>query len=133
VEKPVVGPEAPITNTITNASSLPRSITDPNEDVIERGDWVQRLTDHVYTQRHASRYNVLTIHTNIDYHFLPEGVVERFNFTYANRKTGQVIPYETVVFRSGHLTRLGDGGYINWCFEGNFERMDNFVVFKDVA
>jgi hypothetical protein len=132
-EKQSVGPEPPSNNTNTGASYLPRSITDSDEDVIDRGDWVQRLTDHVYTQRHASRYNVLTIHTNIDYHFRPEGVIEQFNLTYANRKTGQIIPYETVVFRNGHLTRLGDGGYINWCFEGNFDRMDNFVVFKSIG
>ena len=112
---------------------LPSSITDPDHNAIDRGEWLRRLTDQVYIQRHTGRYNVLTIHTSIDYRFAPKGIVERFAVEYNGEKEDRVIPFEVVVFRKGNLTRFGDGGYLNWCFEGNFERMDNFVVFKNIT
>jgi hypothetical protein len=116
----------------TKNEELPRSITQSNEDSIDRGEWVRRLTCHIYAQRHGSRYNVLTIHTRIAHEFTPEGVVERFFLTYTNSKTAQDIPYDVVVFRKGKLKRFGDGGYINWCFEGNFDRLDDVVTFNEI-
>ncbi|KAI9770185.1 MAG: hypothetical protein M1839_003251 [Geoglossum umbratile] len=110
---------------------LPQSVTRSDEGSIGRDDWVQRLTHHVFAERHGGRYNVLTIHMNIDHLFKPDGVVERFSLTYANPKEAQVIPYDVIVFRRGYMWRFGDGGYINWCFEGNFDRFDNFVTFKE--
>ncbi|KAI9765615.1 MAG: hypothetical protein M1840_007304 [Geoglossum simile] len=111
---------------------LPQSITQSDGVPIGRDDWVQRLTHHVFAERHGGRYNVLTVHTDIDHRFAPEGVVERLSLYYINSKKDQVIPYDVIVFRKGTMLRLGDGGYINWCFEGNFERLDNFVTFKEL-
>lgn len=113
--------------------SLPQSIVEPDVDSIDRANWVIRLTHHVYDARHGRRYNVLTINTDIDYHFAPTGVVERLSVKYNESRRGRVIPYEVVVFRRGHLVRLGDGGYINWCFEGNFERAEDCVTFNDIT
>lgn len=112
---------------------LPRSITNSNEESVDRVIWVQRLTDHVFRQRHGRRFNVLTLHTKVWHRFLPEGIVERLPVTYTNSKTLQVIHYEVTVFQNGNMTLLGDGGYINWCFEGNFDRMDNHVQFNPIT
>jgi hypothetical protein len=110
--------------------ALPRRITNSNEESVDRVVWVQRLTDHVFRQRHSGRYNVLTVNTKVWHRFLPEEVVERMPVTYTNSKTLQVIHYEVCVFQKGTMTLLGDGGYINWCFEGNFNRMENHVEFN---
>jgi hypothetical protein len=60
-------------------------------------------------------------------------MVERLPVTYTNSKTLQMIHYEVTVFQQGSMTLLGDGGYINWCFEGNFNRMDNYVEFNPIT
>ncbi len=39
--------------------------------------------------------------------------------------------YEIYVFKRGHFTLLGDGGYINWHFAGNYKRDENRVEFYD--
>ena len=109
-------------------SPLPPSIV--NAVNIDRGDWVQRLTAHMYNVRHSGRYNVLTIHTKIDFHFAPKGVVERIPSFYTDTNKKAVIPFETIVFEQGDLVRLGDGGFVNWCFHGNFKRDDNVVKFN---
>jgi hypothetical protein len=112
---------------------LPQWVLEPDEGTIDRAEWVQRITDHVFNARHGQRYNVLTIHTNIDFHFVPTGVVERIPVTYNDIKKTRFIPYEIIVFQRGSLVRLGDGGYINWCFSGNFDREGEFVTFKDIT
>lgn len=60
-------------------------------------------------------------------------MVERLPVTYTNSKTLQMINYEATVFQNGNMTLLGDGGYINWCFEGNLDRMDNYVEFNPIT
>lgn len=37
--------------------------------------------------------------------------------------------YEIWVFEQGTFDKVGDGGYINWCFSGNFNRNGNHVDF----
>ena len=111
---------------------LPEFIIRPDTSSMDRGDWVQRLTHHVFAQRHARRFNVLTIHTNIDYNFAPSGLLERMSVEYQDAVKARIIPYEVIVFQRGQLVRLGDGGYDNWCFQGNFDRTDEFVTFKDI-
>ncbi|KAI9735881.1 MAG: hypothetical protein M1834_001346 [Cirrosporium novae-zelandiae] len=110
---------------------LPRYITNSDEDTISRSQWVIRLTSYVHTQRYGKRYNVATLHTTVNHHFAPEGVVERISLKYVETNKARLVPYECVVFRKGSLAWLGDGGYINWCFLGNFVRMGNFVTFED--
>ncbi|KAG0631556.1 hypothetical protein M758_1G262000 [Ceratodon purpureus] len=38
--------------------------------------------------------------------------------------------FQVYVFKSGKFTLQGDGGYINWCFKGNYTRNDKNVTFK---
>lgn len=126
-EKTISGPSPP------TGHPLPQSIINSDEDILDRGDWVQRLTSHVYSDRHAGKFNVLTIHTKIDHHFMPQGVVEKLSLTYTNSEKSEVIPYDIFVFRTGYLLRLGHGGYLNWCFEGKFDKHDNQVVFNEIV
>jgi hypothetical protein len=41
--------------------------------------------------------------------------------------------YEVQVFDSGTFTAVGDGGYLNWCFGGNYERNGNTVTFNSIV
>jgi len=96
---------------------------------------VSRLTSHVCHTRHAGRFNVLVFNTAVERYFIPEGVVEQFLVVYdstkESAKVGKVT-YEVTVFRKGHLVNLGDGGFINWCFEGNFERVGMSAIFAEI-
>lgn len=40
--------------------------------------------------------------------------------------------YEIYAFTSGTFTLQTDGGFINWCFGGNFNRDGNNVTFFDI-
>ncbi|WPG97941.1 Hypothetical protein R9X50_00072400 [Acrodontium crateriforme] len=40
--------------------------------------------------------------------------------------------YEIFAFTSGTFTLQGDGGFINWCFDGNFNRDGNNVTFFEI-
>ncbi|KAI9656801.1 MAG: hypothetical protein M1821_003440 [Bathelium mastoideum] len=96
-----------------------------------RADWTQRLTGHIYDDRYSRRYNVITVNTEIDYEFAPEEVIDIYQTTYSDPGRG-IIHYESTVFKRGYFIRLGDGGYINWCFQGNYDRNANAVQFKDI-
>ncbi len=39
--------------------------------------------------------------------------------------------YEIYVFKRGHFTLLGDGGYINWHFAGNYKRYKKRIIFYE--
>jgi hypothetical protein len=41
--------------------------------------------------------------------------------------------YEVQIFDSGTFTLVGDGGYLNWCFGGNYDRNGNFVQFNPIS
>lgn len=89
---------------------------------IERAAWVLRMTRHVFTDRHEGRYNVVVINNDLEYRFQPEAVVEKFLIKFHNSKRPWTVPYSVVVFDRGTLLNLGDGGDINWDWQGNFTR-----------
>lgn len=103
-----------------------------NEHRVGRGDWVQIMHSHVHDTRHGKKYNTLIFNTAVERQFFPEGVIEQFTVNYDNCKENSTIEYEVTVFRKGSLISLGDGGYINWCFDGNFERLGKTVEFFEV-
>jgi len=123
--KPVLGIDASLEDLIP-----------ADEHRISRGDWVTRLASHVCRTRHTSRFNVLVFNKAVERYFVPEGVVEQFNVVYdsvnESPHVGKVT-YEVTVFRKGHLVNLGDGGYINWCFEGNYERVGMGATFHEIG
>ncbi|OQV05469.1 hypothetical protein CLAIMM_10202 [Cladophialophora immunda] len=47
--------------------------------------------------------------------------------------SGSVLTYSCYVFDSGPFVLQGDGGYLNWCFAGNFIRNGNNVNFSPLS
>ncbi|KAL8917760.1 MAG: hypothetical protein Q9172_005697 [Xanthocarpia lactea] len=89
---------------------------------VERGTWVLRMVCYMFSERHKGQHNVVVINDELEYYFKPENVVERFVVEYKNSKRPWVVPYSVVVFRQGTLLNRGDGGDINWDWQGNFTR-----------
>lgn len=46
---------------------------------------------------------------------------------------GYVERYETYVFEYGEFALVGEGGYENWSFDGNYTQEDNHVVFNGIS
>ena len=110
-----------------------QAILPANADTVSRGDWVIRLARYFQT-RHAEQYNVLVINAAIDkvLNIDEEDVVETFQTVYASRTKDAAVTYDVHVFRKGTLVNLGDGGYINWCFSGNYDRTGMSVRFSEI-
>lgn len=110
---------------------LPESVTRSDADFLDRADWVLRMTHHVFSERHKGSHNVIVINDKLEYHFHAQGIVERFLINYKIKSRSGFVPYAVVVFREGSLVNMGDGGDINWDWQGNFDRSGNRVlVFK---
>lgn len=108
-------------------SALPDSVTRSDVDFIDRAAWVLRLTHHVFSERHKGNHNVLVINDNLEYQFDAQGIQERSLINYRKSKGG-LVPYAVVVFREGTLVNMGDGGDMNWDWQGNFIRSGNRVL-----
>lgn len=115
-------------------AELPPSVTRSDQHLIGRDAWVLRMTHHVFEERHHSRYNVLVVNNDLEYHFSAEGVVEEFVVKYNESKhrlptvTTKVVPYRIIVFNEGSMVNMGDGGDVNWDWQGNFVRSGTKVV-----
>lgn len=135
-EKPDKQPEennrADRTTSIQSSTSgLPETITRSVEDHIARSAWVLRLCHHVFTERHQSRYNVVVINNELEYHFNANGTVERFVVKFYQRQSPRMVPYDVLVFREGTIVSRGDGGDVNWDWMGNFVRNGTkLLIFK---
>lgn len=68
--------------------------------------------------------NVMVVHGSHDQNF----VDEVHSHHELDIIVGGTIGYEIYVFTSGDFTLHSDGGYINWCFMGNFQRGDGGYV-----
>ncbi|TKA78352.1 hypothetical protein B0A49_01234 [Cryomyces minteri] len=107
---------------------LPDSITASDAHLIDRAAWVLRMTHHVFQERHHGLHNVVVINKELEYHFTADGIVESFSVDYFEPPKSRVVPYEIVVFREGLLINMGDGGDINWDWQGNFTRSGNKML-----
>lgn len=124
-EKPGSDPLEPYIE--QNRTTLPDHVIRSD---IERAAWVLRITRHVFSERHKGHHNVVVINNKLEYHFKPENEVERFLIEYKNSKRPWIVPYSVVVFRQGTLLNMGDGGDINWDWQGNFTRSgDRLLTF----
>lgn len=111
--------------------ALPESVTRSDVDLIDRADWVLRMTRHVFSERHEGSHNVIVINDKLKYQFDAVGILERFLINYHSKTRAGLVPYAVVVFREGILVNMGDGGDINWDWQGNFIRSgNNMLVFK---
>lgn len=121
-DPPLEAPAAPAKVIQSSSSELPETITRSVEDLIDRSAWVLRLSNHVFTERHQSRHNVVVINNELEYHLNVKDTVERFVVKFYQQGKQKMVPYEVVVFKEGTLINMGDGGDINWDWMGNFER-----------
>lgn len=111
--------------------TLPESVTRSDVDFIDREAWVQRMTHHVFSERHKGSHNVIVINDNLKYQFDAQGILERFLISYYSDSRAGRVPYAVVVFREGMLVNMGDGGDINWDWQGNVIRSGNkMLTFK---
>lgn len=124
--------EATISQSADLSKGLPDHITAPflgssDNNQIDRANWVRRATDYVFNDRHRAKYNVLTINDDLEYHLNVGEILEEFR---VKQKTpaGKTVPFRIVVFNEAELVNFGDGGYINWCFEGWFTRTGKGTV-----
>lgn len=110
---------------------LPKSVTRSDADFIDRAGWVLRMTHHVFSDRHNGSHNVIVINDKLKYTFHAKGILERFLINYHSKSIAGLVPYAVVVFREGTLINMGDGGDINWDWQGNFIRRGNMeLAFK---
>ncbi|KAI1111761.1 hypothetical protein F5Y14DRAFT_424359 [Nemania sp. NC0429] len=99
---------------------FPKSIKSSDTDTISRAEWVNRLTLYTYRSRHDSSHNVLVINNDLEYQLNVTGVVEDRQVIY--KGLSRTVPFRVVVFNRGTVLNLGDGGFINWEFIGNYKR-----------
>lgn len=111
--------------------TLPEPVTRSDVDFIDRAAWVQRMTHHVFSERHKGSHNVIVINDKLKYTFHAKGILERFLINYYSKSIAGLVPYAVVVFTEGTLLNMGDGGDINWDWQGNFIRTGNkLLAFK---
>lgn len=111
--------------------ALPDSVTRSDADIIERAAWVLRMTHHVFSERHKGSHNVIVINDKLKYKFYAEGILESFLINYHSKNMAGLVPYSVVVFREGTFLNMGDGGDINWDWQGNFFRSgDKLLAFE---
>jgi len=86
-----------------------------NDQSVDREKATQRIADH-FTRSFANK-NCIVCHSSHvqSLNGMIRGHIE------LPKKMG-TIGYEIYVFDDGEFTNLGDGGYINWAFAGNFVR-----------
>lgn len=111
--------------------ALPESVTRSDVDFIDRAAWVLRMNHHVFSERHKGSHNVVVINDKLKYQFDAQGILERLLINYHRKSRAGIVPYAVVVFREGILVNMGDGGDINWDWQGNFiRRGNNVLIFK---
>jgi hypothetical protein len=72
----------------------------------------------------GGRYNIMVINTKLNYSLDLKGVVG--DVTYHHSTYG----YRVLVFESGTVVNRGDGGWINWGFQGVWNRDGGTVNFS---
>ena len=72
------------------------------------------------------QHNVMVIYTK---HSLSEMEACTHSEITMRGPLGWPVAMQVYVFKSGIIENLGDGGYINWAFDGNWERSGQSVKF----
>ena len=103
-----------------NGVQIADAIAGIEED--NRGDFTQKVVD-VADDNDGGDYNVVIMN-------LSQGYDERLSGTrfYANVRYDSV-NYGVWIAEGGEFENTGDGGYINWAFQGQFDRDGNTVKF----
>ncbi|MEH2436831.1 MAG: hypothetical protein V7K25_21760 [Nostoc sp.] len=86
-------------------------------DNSDRGAFTDNLVETAYFNL-GQHYNVLTV--NLSQHPQTGGLNDIVFYGSASYKDGTI--FGIYGFKSGEFTHEGDGGYINWAFQGSFTR-----------
>lgn len=83
-----------------------------------REGFVKNLMETTFYEA-GQKYNVMVCNLNQDYQDAFNNVVFYASAVYPS----DGVTFGIWAFRDGEFTLNGDGGYINWAFRGNFERV----------
>ena len=110
-EPPSVGANVDI-----DVNGIVKSITDAVSSAQNRGGFVKGALETAFNGA-KRRHNVMVFNLNGGYDASGlQGVRDFHVYTYSG------IPYGVWIFKSGTFVNQGDGGFINWAFEGRFTR-----------
>lgn len=74
--------------------------------------------------KNGGRYNVMVINNKLNYSLDLRGVVGDVTYNH------NVYGYRVLIFESGTVVNRGDGGWINWGFQGVWNRNGGTVTFS---
>ncbi|KIW86698.1 uncharacterized protein Z519_12684 [Cladophialophora bantiana CBS 173.52] len=94
-----------------------------------RSSWTQVQVGDL-TSKNPGK-NVMVVFTKHDASGLVNSTMTIRECTCPN--SGSVLTYSCYVFDSGPFVLQGDGGYLNWCFAGSFNRNGNNVTFNKLS
>ena len=119
---PILTNPAGAKSPVSPEASLSLDINKVGEDIANainsaenRDAFVKDVRNKVY-YRFDQKYNVMVFNLNQDHWHDLEGGVHYESADYHG------IPYGVWVFEGGKFQNKGEGGYINWAFEGDFGR-----------
>jgi hypothetical protein len=97
------------------------------EDKEKRNRWTPKFVESIAKSNPG--YNVLLIHTK---HVANLTGVQYQGPSPFKISAEEEIEYTLYVFDAGTVELQGDGGFLNWAFEGNFTRNGNLVEFHTI-
>ena len=98
-----------------------------NEVSEKREEFIQRTIKHWQTAK--PDYNVMVLNNKVSHDVtIKDGVHMHVEIP---RKPSGTHGFDVYVFKSGTITRHGDGGNMNWGFAGKFERDGETVKFSE--
>lgn len=111
-----------------DANGLVRDVASAIRGKSNRAACVKAMREAAYS-RARQRANVMVFNLNQNYR-------KRLNKAVFKRFSCAGISYGLWVFRSGTFVNKGDGGYINWAFDGRWKRIGRgkkTVVFRPIV
>lgn len=111
-----------------NVNSLYRKVSSAIRGQRNRAACVKAMREAAYTSA-RQRANVMVFNLNQNYR-------KRLNKVVFRRFSCAGVSYGLWVFRSGTFINKGDGGYINWAFDGRWKRIGRdkkTVVFRPIT
>ena len=98
-----------------SAAQLGKDISDTVKTSQNREGFVKGMMEKAAFAA-GSKYNVMVFNMSQSYDKRINGV------KYFKQVNYQEVPYGVWIFKDGDFTNKGDGGFINWAFNGNFTR-----------
>ena len=102
-------------------SGLEDLIRSTKDTTNNREGFVKKLAESAFNQLTDEKYNVMVFNMNQSYTERLNGVQLFKEEVYDDGFNGD-IHYGVWIFEDGEFINRGDGGYINWAFQGWFER-----------